>query len=1100
MHSSQGRAMRRTRLLTALVLVGGCLAVGAGTQVLARADSPAPLPAGTYCQGPQAGQPQAGPTHVIDIVLENESSVSVDNSPDATFQKGTLDAQCGTFSETAMHSTSHPSEPNYVALESGLNPSINSGTDAQANFTLSDCPPSATNTPPTSSCTNGRGQIPSTTPSLYSLIEQQYGVAGWKDYSDDMPSNCGATDANPYATLNGTTYNRYVTRHNPAVFFAGPSCSTQSVPSGAWQNAQGALYTDLMSGNMPRFSFVQPNDIENGHDPISVAGGTSQVGNIDQYLASFMAVVQQSPQYENGSLVVMITYDEGTGAGPIAGEGGRGENCADPNISVQAVSCQIKTWIVGRYVPNYTYPSYLNQFGLLAATQRMLSLPPLLGHAGDPSTPDIVNGTAANLDPFNLAPTLNSTSAPTAPSAPTSVTATAGDGAATVAFAAPFSTGGSPVTSYSVTSTPGGITASGATSPIAVPGLTNNTAYTFTVTATNGAGPSSASAPSNSVTPAAANAPGSPSSLVASPGDGRVDLSWVAPPPVSGAPITDYTVQYRLTGTSAWTAVDEGSTATTASIIGLTNNTSYDFTVTAVNSAGPGLPSAVATATPTAAPAQLLPDPGFEAGNGGWVAFKIGTLSRVTSPVHGGSDALRVASPSSSASLVGLTQNSVITNSVAGRSYTASCYVQPTSGSLNVTIRWLEYTQNFGSVINLQSNLTSALPLAKWTNVAVTSIAVNSGERMIPQLYSSNETSANGSLLYDDCSVTAASGATSPTAPSAPTGVSAMAGASSAVVSFAAPSANGSPITGYTVTSNPGNLSATGTSSPITVSGLTNGTAYTFTVTATNAVGTSAASTPSSAVTPSTTPSAPTSVVATAGDASASVAFGAPASNGGAAITSYTVAASPGTATATGTASPITVSGLANGTSYTFTVTATNAAGSGPASVPSNSVTPVHTGTTQLLPDPGFESGNGGWSAFKVGTLTRVATPVHGGGFALRVAATGSAANLVGLTQNSVVSNSVSGRSYTASCYVQPSSSSSLNATIRLLEYTQNFSSNTQLQTVTVNTLPLNTWTLVQVTGVALRAGERIIPQIYSSKETTATGSLVYDDCSVTAQ
>jgi len=165
-----------------------------------------------------------------------------------------------------------------------------------------------------------------------------------------------------------------------------------------------------------------------------------------------------------------------------------------------------------------------------------------------------------------------------------------------------------------------------------------------------------------------------------------------------------------------------------------------------------------------------------------------------------------------------------------------------------------------------------------------------------------------------------------------------------------------------------------------------------------------------------------------------------------------------------------------------------------------NAERPVHTVTTQLLPDPGFESGNGGWIAFKVGTLTRVSTPFHGGSFALRVAATGTAANLVGLTQNTVISNSVAGRSYTASCYVEPTSSGSLDATIRLLEYTQNFGSNTQLQTVTVINLHLNTWTLVRVTGVAVRAGERIIPQIYSSKETTANGSLVYDDCSLTSQ
>ena len=65
------------------------------------------------------------------------------------------------------------------------------------------------------------------------------------------------------------------------------------------------------------------------------------------------------------------------------GEDTTGENCADPNISVQAVSCQIKTWIVGRYVPNYTYPTYMNLYGLLAANQRLLELPPLLAHAGD---------------------------------------------------------------------------------------------------------------------------------------------------------------------------------------------------------------------------------------------------------------------------------------------------------------------------------------------------------------------------------------------------------------------------------------------------------------------------------------------------------------------------------------------------------------------------------------------------------------------------------------------------------------------------------------------------------------------------------------------
>jgi hypothetical protein len=90
-----------------------------------------------------------------------------------------------------------------------------------------------------------------------------------------------------------------------------------------------------------------------------------------------------------------------------------------------------------------------------------------------------------------------------------------------------------------------------------------------------------------------------------------------------------------------------------------------------------------------------------------------------------------------------------------------------------------------------------------------------------------------------------------------------------------------------------------------------------------------------------TVPGAPTSVTATAGNAQATVSFSPPASSGGSPITSYTVTSSPGGRTATGTASPITVAGLTNGRAYTFTVQATNAVGRGPASSPSNSVTPT---------------------------------------------------------------------------------------------------------------------------------------------------------------
>jgi uncharacterized protein (TIGR02145 family) len=124
------------------------------------------------------------------------------------------------------------------------------------------------------------------------------------------------------------------------------------------------------------------------------------------------------------------------------------------------------------------------------------------------------------------------------------------------------------------------------------------------------------------------------------------------------------------------------------------------------------------------------------------------------------------------------------------------------------------------------------------------------------------------------------------------------------------------------------------------VTGLTNGTAYSFTVTATNANGIGPASSASNAVTPSTVPSAPTIGTATKGNAQATITFSAPSSDGGATITGYTATSNPGSITGTGTGSPITVTGLTNGTAYTFTVTATNFNGNGSASLPSNSVTP----------------------------------------------------------------------------------------------------------------------------------------------------------------
>ena len=105
--------------------------------------------------------------------------------------------------------------------------------------------------------------------------------------------------------------------------------------------------------------------------------------------------------------------------------------------------------------------------------------------------------------------------------------------------------------------------------------------------------------------PEEAVAPGAPTALAADPGNTEVGLSWTAPASDGGSPITDYLVEYLPSG-GAWSTFTDGvSSATTATVTGLTNGTSYDFRVSAINDAGTGAASGTATATPAASTVEV---------------------------------------------------------------------------------------------------------------------------------------------------------------------------------------------------------------------------------------------------------------------------------------------------------------------------------------------------------------------------------------------------------------------------------------------------------------------------------------------------------------
>lgn len=378
----------------------------------------------------------------------------------------------------------------------------------------------------------------------------------------------------------------------------------------------------------------------------------------------------------------------------------------------------------------------------------------------------------------------------------------------------------------------------------------------------------------------------------AAAGDGSVTVSWTSSGD-GGSEIQRWLVRaYEGTGATVLQTVEATGDARSVAVTGLTNGTGYSFDVTGVNAVGTGTPSGRTAVT---VPVPPLGAPG---------------LTGVT--VEGTSATVTWTPPVSD----------------GGRSITGY-EVVVYSGTSDTVVRTLPAGAS-------QTSLVVGDLAAGSYSVTVAAVAAD----------------GRGPASARSDTVTVV------TVPGAPRITGAVPGNALVGLSWQAPAVDGgSPVTGYRITvySGTGNTVVrsyvlAGTATSTNVTGLNNGSTYSLTVAAVNAVGAGAASARSATVVPRLLvflPGRPSIRSVVPGNASVTVTWRAPLSDGGTPITSYRITVYSGTsstvvrtATAPGTSTSLTVTGLTNGSAYTVRVAAVNVVGTGSASSRSSVVTP----------------------------------------------------------------------------------------------------------------------------------------------------------------
>jgi phospholipase C len=230
--------------------------------------------------------------------MENHDYDQVIGSSSAPFLNS-LAANCGL--STNYRNIAHPSLPNYIAATSGLG-------GKKLNPFFSDCSPDSHCSTPAKS--------------IFSQVK-------WRAYQESMPTPCARSDEG-----------RYAVRHNPPVYYRTlAGCPQRDLPL-------TPLARDLAGNSLPAFSFITPNLCNDAHSCQLSAG--------DDWLASEVPRIVQSPAYRAGHTVLFITFDETEGGSRIA------TVVVSPSTPIGRHSAEV-----------------FNHYSLLRTTEDLLQAPPL---------------------------------------------------------------------------------------------------------------------------------------------------------------------------------------------------------------------------------------------------------------------------------------------------------------------------------------------------------------------------------------------------------------------------------------------------------------------------------------------------------------------------------------------------------------------------------------------------------------------------------------------------------------------------------------------------------------------------------------------------